>query len=350
MSIRGMKRSFASDNNAPVAPEILDALQRANDGDAVGYGADPWTASAVRRFKEHFGDATEPYFMLNGTGANVVALSCLLRPWEAVLCPATAHLQVDECGALERFAGSKTIPVESADGKLTPESVEPHLRVGHEEHHPQPRVISISQATEFGDVYDAAELAALCEFAHARGLLVHVDGARIANAAAAFGTTPAALTVDLGVDALTFGGTKNGLMFGEAMCFFNGCGGGQAALFARKQGMQLASKMRYVAAQLEALLTGNLWLRYAEHANAMTQRLYERVKRIDGIRVTRPVRCNAIFATMDRRAIERAQSESFFYMFDELLPEVRWMTHWATQPEDVDAFANCLERAVSSRA
>jgi threonine aldolase len=344
--IHGLRRSFASDNNAPVTPEIFEALRAANDGDAVGYGQDPWTPSAIRRFREHFGTATDVYFTFNGTGANVVALSCLVKPWQAVLCPSSAHLQVDECAALERFAGSKVIPIFTSDGKVRPADLEPHLHVGHDEHHPQPRVVSISQSTEYGDVYEPAELRELCDYAHSRGLLVHVDGARIANAAAALNATPKALTVDLGVDVLSFGGTKNGLMFGEAICFFDPTLPAGAAPFARKQGMQLASKMRYVAAQFEALLTGDLWLRYAAHANAMTARLHERVAAIKGVHVTRPVRCNAIFATMERAALTRAQDEFFFYIFDEALPEARWMTHWATQLEDVDAFADCLERAL----
>ncbi len=339
-------RSFASDNAAPVAPEILEAIRAANDGDAIGYGHDPWTQSAVRRFREHFGAATDVFFTFNGTGANVVALSCLVKPWEAVLCPASAHLQTDECGAFERFSGSKVIPVSTEDGKLRARDLEPHLHAGHDEHHPQPRVVSISQSTEYGGVYEPGELRELCDYAHSRGLLVHVDGARIANAAAALGLTPRAITIDLGVDVLTFGGTKNGLMFGEAICFFDPTLPAGAAPFARKQGMQLASKMRYVAAQFEALLTNDLWRRYATHANAMTARLYDRVRGIAGIHVTRPVRCNAIFATMDAAAIARAQEQFFFYVFDEALPEVRWMTHWATRPEEVDAFADCLEGAV----
>jgi threonine aldolase len=340
-------RSFASDNAAPVAPEILDAIRRANAGDAIGYGHDAWTASAIRRFRERFGETTDVYFTFNGTGANVVALSCLVRPWEAVLCPASAHLQTDECGAFERFAGSKVIPVVTNDGKLRPADLEPHLHPGHDEHHPQPRVVSISQSTEYGGLYEPGEIRELCDYAHERGLLVHVDGARIANAAAALRVTPRSITADLGVDALTFGGTKNGLMFGEAICFFTPELTAGAAPFARKQGMQLASKMRYVAAQFDALLSDDLWLRYASHANAMTARLYERVLAIPAIRVTRPVCCNAIFATMDRAAIARAQGEFFFYTFDEALPEVRWMTHWATQPEDVDAFADALEAALA---
>lgn len=340
-----MQRSFASDNNAPVAPAILQAIADANDGDAVGYGDDAWTARAVARFREHFGDATEVYFAFNGTGANVAALSSLLRPWEAVLCPATAHLQTDECGAFERFSGSKVVPIPTVDGKLRPANVEPYLHAGHGVHFPQPRAISISQATEFGGVYEIDEIAELCAFAHRHDLLVHVDGARIANAAAALGTTPRALTVGAGVDVLSFGGTKNGLMVGEAICFFEPSLHAGAAPFVQKQAMQLASKMRYVAAQFEALLAADRWLEYAAHANAMTARLHARAREIPGVRITRPVRCNAIFATLDRAAIERLQRDFFFYVFDETLPEVRWMTHWATTPDEVDRFAAALTRA-----
>ena len=215
-----MDRSFGSDNNAPVAPEILAAIVSANAADAVGYGDDPWTARALRRFRDHFGVATEVHLTFNGTGANVAALSSILRPWETVLCPATAHLQTDECGALERFGGCKVMPIATPDGKLRPADVEPYLHAGHDVHFPQPRAISISQATELGGVYDADELTELCEFAHARDLVVHVDGARLANAAAALGVPLRALTVDAGVDVLSFGGTKNGLLLGEAICFF----------------------------------------------------------------------------------------------------------------------------------
>lgn len=342
-----MERSFASDNNAPVAPDILAAIVAANQGDAIGYGDDEWTARAVARFREHFGQATEVYFTFNGTGANIAALGSLLRPWEAVLCPASAHLQTDECGAFERFAGSKVIPIQTADGKLRPADLEPYLHAGHGVHFPQPRAISISQATEFGGVYEVSEIEELCRIAHEHGLLVHVDGARISNAAVALGVTPRALTVDAGVDVLSFGGTKNGLMLGEALCFFKPEQHAGAAPFVQKQSMQLASKMRYIAAQFEALLTGDRWATHARHANAMSARLHERIRDIPGVTITRPVRCNAIFATLERRAIERAQERFFFYVFDELLPEVRWMTHWATSEDDVERFAQALRWACS---
>jgi len=341
------RRSFASDNNAPVAPEILQALANCNAGDAIGYGDDPWTARAVKRFKAQFGDVTDVYLTFNGSGANVAALSSVLQPWQAVIAPATSHLQTDECGALERFAGSKILAVPTADGKLRPADIEPYLRVPHDVHNVQPRVISISQSTEYGGLYERDEMRELTAFAHERGLIVHVDGARIANAAVALGSNLREATADLGVDLLSFGGTKNGLMFGEACCFFDPAVHAGAAPFVRKQALQLASKMRYAAAQFEALLSGDLWARYAGHANAMARRLHERVGKIAGVRVTRPVRCNAIFASLDRRAIELVQREFFFYVFDESLPEVRWMTHWATTPQDVDDFAACIERAVS---
>lgn len=343
------RRSFGSDNNAPVAPEILQAILDVNAGDAVGYGDDPWTARAIARFKEHFGDRTDVYLTFNGTGANVAALSSLLKPWEAVLAPATAHLQTDECGALERFAGSKVMPVATADGKIRPADVAPYLLAGHGVHFPQPRAISISQAPEFGGIYELDEVRELCTFAHAHELLVHMDGARLANAAVALGATLREASVDLGVDVLSFGGTKNGLLLGEAICFFKPELHAGAAPYVQKQSMQLASKMRYVAAQFDALLSENRWSRYAAHSNAMAQLLYARVKDIPGVRVTRPVSCNAIFATLDRGAIEAIQREFFFYVFDEALPEVRWMTHWATTEQDVEEFAACINRAVTKR-
>jgi threonine aldolase len=342
------RRSFASDNNAPVAPEIMQAILAANVGDAAAYGDDPWTARAIERFREHFGSNTEVFFTFNGTGANVAALSSLLRPWEAVLAPASAHLQTDECGALERFSGSKVIPIATDDGKLRAKDIDRYLHAGQDVHFPQPAAISISQATEFGGVYEIDELRELCAFAHRRGLIVHVDGARLANAAVALRASLRDLTVDAGVDVLSFGGTKNGLMLGEAICFFKPELHRQAAPFVHKQAMQLGSKMRYIAAQFEALLTEERWQRYATHANSMAALLHERVARIEGIEMTRPVRCNAVFATLDRKVIERVQRDFFFYVFDESLPEVRWMTHWATTPQDVDEFVGCLANAAGA--
>jgi threonine aldolase len=340
-----MNRNFASDNTAPVAPEIVKAILAANEGAALPYGGDDWTPRAKQRFREQFGAETDVYFAFNGTGANVAGLSALLHPWEAVLCPESAHLQTDECGAFERFSGSKVIPIPTKDGKLRPSDVEPYLKPV-DVHFPQPRILSISQATEYGGLYELKELRKLCAFAHERGLIVHVDGARLSNAAAALGVSLRVMTAS--VDLLTFGGTKNGMMLGDAMCFLKPGLSGDSAAFVQKQAMQLSSKMRYIAAQFEAMLAGDLWLQYASQANAMTKRLEERVREIKRIRITRPVRCNAIFATMERSAIERVQREYSFLVWDERLPEVRWMTHWATTPNDVDAFADALGRGVTA--
>ncbi len=341
-------RTFASDNNAPVAPEILDALLAANHGDAISYGDDEYTHRARAAFQRHFGERTDVYFTFNGTGANVVALASLLKPHEAVIAPASAHLETDECGAFERFAGCKILAVATADGKLRVPDVAAAIGHSGDQHHVQARAISISQSTEFGGVYTREEVRELSAFAREHGLFVHCDGARIANAAESLGVEPREITADAGVDVLTFGGTKNGLMFGEAILFFDPALHAGAAPFVRKQAAQLASKMRYIAVQFEALLVEDRWRRYAAHANAMAKLLEERARRIPGVRITRPVACNAVFATLDRTAIERIQREFFFHVFDETLPEVRWMTSFDTTPEDVTRFAGAIARGCTA--
>lgn len=339
-------RSFASDNTAPAAPEILQAIVDANAGDAPAYGEDRWTSAAIARFRKTFGEDVAVYFTFNGTAANVIALSSALRPWEAVLAPASAHAYTDECGALERFAGLKIFPIPTSDGKLRPADLQPYLHQKGTVHYSQPRLVSISQATEWGGVYELEELRELSAFAHACGLLVHCDGARLANAAVALGCDLREIGANAGIDVLTFGGTKNGLLYGEAVVFFNPSQHAGGAPFVQKQAMQLASKTRYVAAQFEALLSGDRWRRYASHANAMAHRLQEGLSSVGGLRITRPVRCNAVFATLPRPAIARLQQEYEFYVFDEALPEVRWMTHWATAESDVDDFVKRLKRVV----
>ena len=321
---------------------MLQAIADANEGDAVAYGDDPWTQRAIERFREIFGAQTDVYLTYNGTGANVIALASVLRPYEAVVCADTAHLQTDECGALERFAGSKILPVTAHDGKILPDSIRSIIKNLTEEHHVRPRAISISQSTEFGTVYTLDEIAALCHFAKQHDLLVHMDGARLANAAVALGCSLRAATVELGIDMLTFGGTKNGLMFGEATLFFNPRLHADSARYVRKQATQLASKMRYIAAQFEALLRDDLWARNAAQANAMAKLLERRLSAVPSIRITRPVESNAVFATLPREAIPVLQRHSYFYVFDQALPEVRWMTSFDTAEEDVDAFARLL--------
>jgi threonine aldolase len=344
MSAAG-RRGFASDNYAGVLPQVLDAIGAANSGHAVSYGGDNWTARAERLFREHFGDTARAAIVLTGTGANVVALQALTRPYEAAICAHTAHLNVDECGAPERVAGLKLLAIETSDGKLTPELVEPRLIRFGDEHAVQPRVVSITQSTELGTLYAPEEIAALAEQAHARGMLLHVDGARLSNAAAALGLPLRAITTDVGADVVSFGGTKNGMMLGEAIVFL-GAGLGAEVAFLRKQSMQLASKMRFLAAQFEALLSGDLWRITAAHANAMAARLAAAVEGVAGITVTQRVQANAVFAVLPPGVAEELQARWRFYVWDEHTGEVRWMCSWDTTEEDVDAFAADLAAAM----
>jgi threonine aldolase len=339
------RRGFASDNHAGVHPAVMAAIAAANEGHAAAYGADPWTARAQQRFREHFGPEAETFPVFNGTGANVLCLEAMARPWEGVVCARTAHLNVDECGAPER-AGRKLLVVDTPDGRLTPEMVAPlRVRIG-EEHVVQPRVISIAQSTELGTVYPPDAIAALADWAHAHDMLLHVDGARLCNAAAALGVPLRALTTDAGVDALSFGGTKNGTMGAEAVVLLR-AELAEGFRYRRKQAMQLASKMRFISAQLEALLAGDAWQRSAAHANAMARRLAEAVGELPGVRITQPVEANAVFAVLAPEATERLQREWPFYVWDDNTGEVRWMTAWDTTPEDVDAFAADVRAALS---
>jgi threonine aldolase len=335
-----VRRAFASDNQAGVHPEALAAIAAANEGHVPSYGHDTWTARMEERFREHFGPAARAFPVFNGTAANVLCIETLTQPWEAVICARTAHLHVDECGAPER-AGRKLLIADAPDGRLTPELIEPLVtRIG-DEHVVQPRVVSITQSTELGTLYRPGEIAALADWAHGRGMLLHVDGARLCNAAAALGVPLRALTTDAGVDALSFGGTKIGLLGAEAVVLLRE-DLGEGFLYRRKQAMQLASKMRYAAAQLDALLAGDLWQRAAAHANAMAQRLAAAVGDLDGLRITQPVQANVVFAILDPAATERLQRDWPFYVWDEHTGEVRWMTAWDTEPEDVDAFAAAI--------
>ena len=342
-----MKRSFASDNNAGAHPQVLEAVARANVGHVRAYGNDPFTAAAAGRLRELMGERAEPFFVFGGTGANVLGLQTVMQPHEAVICSEFAHINVDECGAPERYVGCKLLGVSSSDGKLTPELVRSRIMGVGVEHHVQPRVVSVSQSTEYGTVYTPAELRALSDFAHAHGMLLHVDGARLANAAASLNVPLRAITVDTGVDVLSFGGTKNGLLGGEAVVFFNS-EHARSFKFIRKQGMQLASKMRFVAAQFDALVSDDLWLRSARHANAMARRLEERVRAIPGVTITQPVEANALFAIVPRAAVPVLQDAFFFYVWDEVRSEVRWMASWDTTEDDVDEFAATIARALGS--
>jgi threonine aldolase len=335
-------RGFASDNQAGVNPAVLDAIAAANEGHAASYGHDGLTERLQARFHEHFGEVAQAFPVFNGTAANVLALRAACRPWEAVICAETAHLNVDECGAPEAIAGVKLLCVEGIDGKLTPELVtERTLARRGDEHQVQARVVSISQSTELGTVYSVDELAALGEAAHAAGLVLHVDGARLSNAAAALDLPLRALSTDVGVDIVSFGGTKNGLLGAEAVVFLN-AELAHGFLYIRKQSLQLASKMRFLAAQLDALLTDGLYLRLAAHANAMATRLAAAVRELPGVSITRPVQANAVFAILPPGAAQHLQERFAFYIWDERSGEVRWMCAWDTTPEDVDEFAQAV--------
>jgi len=329
--------SFASDNYAGVPQEVLDALAEANRGPAVSYGADEWTARALETFRAHFGPDSRAWFVTTGTAANVLGLKAVCRSWESVITPATSHLNVDECAAPEHLGGLKLIAVPTPDGKLTPDQVVAQLgRVG-DEHAAQPRVVSVATSTELGTVYSLEELRALAGIAHEHGLLLHVDGARLANAAVALGADLGAVTTGVGADLVSFGGTKAGLLGAEAVVFLRP-GLGEGFQYLRKQHGQLVSKMRFVAAQLDALLAGDLWRRSAEHANAMARRLAAGVADVEDLRLTQPVQANAVFTVLPREATERLQRDHRFYVWDEATGEVRWMCAWDTRPEDVDAF------------
>jgi len=332
-------RSFASDNNAGVHPEVLHAIAAANQGHVVGYGDDPYTESAVRKFKQHFGSDIEVFIVFNGTAANCLSLKALTNSYNAVICAEAANIYSDKCGAPEKFSGCKLIPLPSGDGKLTVESVRHAYHGIGDPHHVQPRVISITQATEVGTVYKPAEIKALARFAHERGMFLHVDGARIANAAASLGQTLRQATRDLGVDVLSFGGTKNGALGAEAVIFFDKKLG-HDFLYLRKQGMQLASKMRFISAQFDALLTGNLWLKSAQHANRMARLLQKKLSEIPQLKIVYKVEANGVFAKIPRPAISRLQKRYFFYVWNEQQSVVRWMCSFDTTEQDVKQFVS----------
>ncbi|KRQ86405.1 Low specificity L-threonine aldolase [Caloramator mitchellensis] len=332
-------RSFASDNNARVHPKIMEAIVKANEGDVVSYGDDIYTERAVNKFKEIFGEDIDVYFVYNGTGANVLGLGTITRPYNSIICSSWAHINTDECGAPEKNTGCKIISLPSADAKIQVEDIEKHLHALGVEHHSQPKVISITQSTELGTVYTVDEIKKISDFAHRNNMLVHMDGARIANAAASLNKGLREITRDAGVDVLSFGGTKNGMMFGEAVVFFNK-ELSKDFKFIRKQSMQLHSKMRYISAQFEALLSDNLWFENAKHANEMAKYLESKVREIKGIEITQKVEANAVFAILPRQTIEKLLKKHFFYIWNEETNEVRWMTSFDTTKEDIDSFVS----------
>ncbi len=334
-------KSFASDNYSGIHPEIFEALQQANSKHQISYGDDEFTGEANRIFENIFGKVTVLY-TFNGTGANVTCLKCCTLPFQAVVCSEYAHIISDECGAPTQQIGASLLPLKTPDGKLTPELIKPLLnRVGNV-HNTQPKVISISQSTELGTVYSLDELKTLCDFAHDNSMYVHLDGARISNAVASLGVSLKAATVDCGVDIMSFGGTKNGLMIGEAVLIFNDELKANAPYF-HKQTAQLFSKNRFIAAQFTALLTNDLWLRLATHSNKMAQLLANGVSNLPDVQITRSVDANAVFVIIPVQTIQPLRNQYPFYEWDAKTHEQRWMCSFDTTEEEVKAFVNTLK-------
>ncbi|WP_188534529.1 threonine aldolase family protein [Kocuria dechangensis] len=340
------RRGFASDNYAGVHPEVLQALATANEGHVGAYGADPYTEALQDVARRHFGEQAVCYPLFNGTGANVVALSAMTDRWDAAICTATAHAHVDECGAPEKVGGVKMLPVPTPDGKLTPELVDREAHGFGFEHHAQPRVVTVTQSTELGTLYTPEELRAVCDHAHGKGMTVHLDGARLANAAAALDVPLRELTTDAGVDVVSWGGTKNGLMGAEAVVVVNPDAVRQAR-FVRKLSTQLASKMRFVSAQLLALYSGDLWVTAARRANSMAHRLSDGLAEVPGVRVTQAPQANAVFAVLPADVTARMQERYAFYVWDEATGEVRLMCSWDTSPRDVQGFVDALREEMA---
>lgn len=338
-------KGFASDNYAGVHPDVMQALQDVNHNHVPAYGQDIYTEQAYRVFKRYFGEVAQTFFVFSGTGANVLALDVITRPFNSIICAETAHINVDECGAIAKVTGASLIHVQTPNGKLTPELVQPYLKRFGDEHHAQPKVISISQTTEYGTVYTPAEIRALAELAHRHDMYLHVDGARICNAAAALSGEFRSFTTDAGVDVLSFGGTKNGMMFGEAVIFLN-AKLAEHAKFYRKQNGMLLSKHRFIAVQFLSMLEGELWLRCATQANAMASRLADGVRGIKGVEITQPVQANVVFARLPEHVIRELQSAFAFYVWNEFTHEVRWMTSFDTTPEEVDRFIAKIKTSV----
>lgn len=347
METNNVKRGFASDNNAGVHPDILKEIMAANTGHVKGYGADVYTEKAIALFREQLGKDAEIFFVFTGTAANVLGLTGVMRSWNSIVTASTAHLETDECGAPEKFIGCKILTVDSPDGKITIDQVEKHMHGFDFEHHSQPGIISITQTTEMGTLYTVQEIKEIADYAHSKGLLLHMDGARLANAAVALGLPFKSFTTDAGVDVLSFGGTKNGMMFGEAICFLKP---GLSADFKyiRKQGMQLASKMRFISAQYIGYFRNDLWKRCATHSNAMAGILSENLQKIAGIKITQKVQSNGVFVIMPASVAERMTKHYFFYPWNEKISEYRLMTSWDTTEEDISEFIKLLKKELGS--
>lgn len=334
--------SFGSDNHSGVHPKVWDAMRKADAGYCPAYGDDPLSQKVLKQLEYLFGGGCEASFLLTGTGANVVALQNYLRSYHAVFCANTAHINVDECGAVQKFTQARLKVIDSPDGKLTPELIHPNLLNNRDQHHSQGRVVSITQSTEYGTLYSLAELKALADFSHEHGMFLHIDGARLANAAAALGCSLKEMTRDVGADTVSLGGAKNGLLFGEVLISFTPELTADLRFY-RKQGSQLFSKMRYIAAQFEAYLQDELWRSNALHANQMAALLADRLKEIPQLRITQPVMVNSLYVILPREITPALQEKYHFYMWNEALNEVRLMCSFNTTEEQIRDFVADLK-------
>jgi threonine aldolase len=337
------KKTFASDNYAGVHPEVMEAILHANHDHASSYGADEYTQRAITKFEAIFGEKIDVYFAYNGTGANVLGLQTITQSYHSILCSELAHINVDESTAPEKFTGCKLISVPTRDGKITPEDVEARIIRIDDQHHPQAKVISISQTTEYATVYTIDEIKALSAVAKKYNLFLHMDGSRISNAAISLNKDFASFTRDAGVDVLSFGGTKNGMMFGEAIVFFNPELSKQFK-FIRKQAMQLHSKMRFIGAQFDALLTNDLWRRNANHSNRMAKLLETELRSVSKIKITQSVDANGVFAIIPKDWTEDLQKQNYFYVWNDKTNEVRLICSFDTTEDEIRNFGETLRK------
>ena len=343
MEFKNEKRGFASDNNAGIHPDILKEITSVNFGHVIGYGHDIYTEQALNIFKEQFGRSTETFFVFTGTAANVLSISGITRSWNSVITASTAHLETDECGAPEKFTGCKVLTVDTPDGKINTDIIKKHMHGFDFEHHSQPKVVSITQSTEMGTVYTASEIKKIADYTHDKGMFLHMDGARIANAAVSLNLPFKAFTTDAGVDVLSFGGTKNGMMFGEAICFL-GPGLSNDFKYIRKQGMQLASKMRFISAQYIGYFRNDLWKNCASHSNTMARILAEKLQQFKELKITQIVQSNGIFVKMPVYVAEEIRNHYFFYPWNEEISEYRLMTSWDTAEGDIEDFIELIKK------
>lgn len=341
------RRHFSSDNWSGVHPEVLAALAAVNSGHVPSYGHDTYTDATVQRMRAIFGEQAEIFLVFSGTGANVLGLQTLALPFNTVICAETAHIYTSECGAAEKHLGCKLSPVPTRDGKIDRDGIAKHLHDIGNDHHVQPSCVSISQATEYGTVYSPDEIRVISSFARDHGLKVHMDGARLANAAAHLGVSLREVSGDAGVDVLSFGGTKNGMIAGEAVVFFEPELAKNFA-FRRMQGMQLASKMRFIAAQFDALLENDLYLKSAAHANRMASLLADGLKAIDGIQITQKVQANEVFAILPRQHIAALQEVAAFQVWTESISEARFVASFDTTEEDVHEFVSSARAVMTT--